>query len=53
MKHFCWDWVGTMVDRELDDNNYSEEARKGWKEARFNGLRSLEVDLLRMIEGKG
>jgi hypothetical protein len=31
---FCWDWVGTMVDRELDDNDYSEEVRKGWKGAR-------------------
>ena len=48
-----WDWVGTMVNRELEDNNYSEEVRKGWKEARCNGLRSVEVDLLRMIEGKG
>ena len=34
MTHFCWDWVGTMVDRELDDNDYSEEVQKGWKGAR-------------------
>jgi hypothetical protein len=51
--HLCWDWVGTMVDRELGDNNYSEEVRGGWKEARCNGLRSVEVDLLRMIDGRG
>jgi hypothetical protein len=32
---------------------YSEELWKGWKEARYNGLWSMEVDLLRIIEGKG
>ena len=53
MSHFWWDWVGTVVDRELDDNYYSEEVRKGWKEAQCNGLRSVEVDLLRMIQGRG
>ena len=42
-----------MVDRGLDNNYYSVEVQKGWKEARCNGLRSVEVDLLRMIEGKG
>ena len=53
MSHFWWDWVGTVVDTELDDNYYSEEVRKGWKEAQCNGLRSVEVDLLRMIQGRG
>jgi hypothetical protein len=53
LTHFCWDWVGSMVDRGLDDKNYSEEVRKAWKEARCNGLRSVEVDLLRMIAGRG
>ena len=48
-----WDWVGAMVNRELEDNNYSEEVRKGWKEARCNGFRSVEDDLLIMIEGNG
>jgi hypothetical protein len=42
-----------VVDRELDDNYYSEEVLKGWKEAQCNGLRSVEVDLLRMIQGRG
>ena len=49
MSHFWLDLVGTMVDREPDDNYYSEEVGKGWKEAQCNGLRSMEVDLLRMI----
>ena len=49
MSHFWWDWIGTVVDWELDDDYYSEEVRKGWKEAQCNGLRSVEVDLLRMI----
>jgi hypothetical protein len=42
-----------MVNRELEDNYHIEEARKGWKEARCIGSWSVEVDLLRMIEGKG
>jgi hypothetical protein len=40
-----------VVNRE--DNHYSEEIRKGWREARYNGLWCVEVDLLRIIEGKG
>jgi hypothetical protein len=53
LSHFWWHWVGTVVDKELDDNYYCEEVRKGWKEAQCNGLRRVEVDLLKMIQGKG
>jgi hypothetical protein len=53
LSHFWWDWVGTVVDRELDDNYYSEEVRKCWKDAQCYGLRSVEVDLLRIIQGRG
>ena len=43
-----------MVNRELEDIYYSEEARMGWKEAPCNGLWSMELDLfITMIEGKG
>jgi hypothetical protein len=46
-----------MVDRELDDSNYSEEVRKGWKGARCIDSMGYGVwkylDLLRMIEGRG
>jgi hypothetical protein len=42
-----------MVNRELEHNHNSEEVQKGWKEARCNGLSSVEVDILRMIERKG
>jgi hypothetical protein len=45
--------VGIMVNSEVEDNKYSKELCKGWKEARYNGLWSVEVDLLRIIEGKG
>ena len=40
-----------MVNRE--DNDCSEEVRKGWKEARCSGLWGEEVYLLRIIEEKG
>jgi hypothetical protein len=40
-----------MTNRE--DNYYKEEVRKGWKEAWWNGLWGVEIDLLRMIEGNG
>jgi hypothetical protein len=53
MLTFCWTWVGTVVIRELEYNYYSEDVRKGCKEASCNGLRSVEVDLLNMIEEKG
>jgi hypothetical protein len=42
-----------MVNRELEDNDFSEEVRKNWKEARCNGLWGEEVDLTRIIEEKG
>jgi hypothetical protein len=42
-----------MVNRELEDSNYSEEVRNGRKEARCNWLRNVEEDLLRVIEGNG
>jgi hypothetical protein len=40
-----------VVNRE--DNYCSVEVQKGQKEARYNGLWGVEVDLLRIIEGKG
>ena len=46
-----WDRVGALVNRELED--YSEEVRKGWKEARCNGFLSVEDDSLLTIEGNG
>jgi hypothetical protein len=42
-----------MVNRELDDDHYSEEVRKGWKDSRCYGLWSVKVKLLKMIEGRG
>jgi hypothetical protein len=42
-----------MVNMELEDNYYSKEVHKGWKEARCDGLWCVEVYLLRMIEGRG
>jgi hypothetical protein len=45
--------VGTVVNRKLKYNFYSDEVQKGWKETRCNGLCSVEVDLLGMIEGNG
>ena len=53
MTNLFWAWVGTIVNRELEDNYYSEEVQKSWKETRCNGLWSVEVDLLKTIEGKG
>jgi hypothetical protein len=53
LTHFFWVWVGTMENRELENNYYSEKVRKGLKEARCNGSWSVEVEILRMIEGKG
>jgi hypothetical protein len=40
-----------VVNMELEYNNYSEEVRKGWKEARCNRLLSVDVDLLRILRG--
>jgi hypothetical protein len=45
--------LGLGRDLVNGDNYYSEEIQKGWKEARFNGLWGVEVDLLRTIEEKG
>jgi hypothetical protein len=42
-----------MINREPEYSYYSEELRKGWKEPQCNGLWSVEVDLLKWIEGKG
>jgi hypothetical protein len=53
LNHFCWTWVGIVVNGELEYNYNSVEIRKDWKEARCNGLSNVEVDLLRMIEGEG
>jgi hypothetical protein len=53
LTHLCSAWVGTIANRELEDNYYSEEVQKGWKEARCSGFWSVEVDLFRAIEGKG
>jgi hypothetical protein len=41
---FCWAWVRIVVNRELEYNYYSKEVRKGWNEARCNGLWMVEVD---------
>jgi hypothetical protein len=32
LANFSWAWVETVVNRKLEDNCYSEEVRKGWKE---------------------
>ena len=51
---FLWAWVGPVVNGQLEYNHYIEEVRKGWKEARCNGIWSVEVNLsIRMIEEKG
>jgi hypothetical protein len=44
-----------MVNRELEDNYYSEEEQKGLKEAGYNGFWGdrEEVDLVRIIDKKG
>jgi hypothetical protein len=48
LTHFFWAWVGAMVNREVEDNCYSEEIRMGQKDV--VGY-SEEVNLLRIIEG--
>jgi hypothetical protein len=34
-----------MVNRDLEDNYYSEEVQKGWKKPPYDGLCSEEEDL--------
>ena len=38
LTYFFWAWIGTTINRELEDNYYSEEVRKDCKVARCNGL---------------
>jgi hypothetical protein len=46
LNHFCWTWIGTMGNRELEDSYYTaRKYERVWKEARCNGLRSVLQEL--------
>ena len=37
MANFCWAWVGTMVNRKLEDNCYSEVNERVGKKLDITG----------------